>query len=419
MFQITLKRAVSIALALTFSQIVFAQKNYQPGYIISLKGDTIKGQVDFRDWEYNPNRIRFMSNSVDVKEYSAKEIRAFGIHNESYESAPIIKEVGIDEQTEFQKDTTFLQVLIGGKKSLYYHKDRGPERERFYIKQNGGYELLLYKTFIKEESNGFRSKYENKKYQGQLSFYLNDCPTLQARKVKLAYTRTSLVSLFNFYYQCTNAPIAFQKKVEKIPVALNIIAGLSSTQVNFSGIAPFNYLINSSYKPSMDLAAGLSINVVLPFNQKKFSLYNEILYTSFKISATSDNVVSANQHTIDYTEIGNSELKMYTLLKYKLPFKKGNWNVSGGFSVGLALNDISYRKQTAIFYTTTTVTEGKAIPDSWGKTEFGYALGVGHNVKRFSFDLRYGVSSGFSPLLGLQEKIARGYFLVGYRLTGK
>lgn len=45
--------------SLVVSQITLAQKNLQPGAVITSRGDTLKGFIDYRNWEKNPIAIDF------------------------------------------------------------------------------------------------------------------------------------------------------------------------------------------------------------------------------------------------------------------------------------------------------------------------------------------------------------------------
>lgn len=47
----TVQRILFISLTLSFTQTVFCQTNFQPGYIVQLNGDTLKGWIDYRNWE--------------------------------------------------------------------------------------------------------------------------------------------------------------------------------------------------------------------------------------------------------------------------------------------------------------------------------------------------------------------------------
>ena len=57
-----------------------AQGNYQPGLIVNLQGDTIRGSIDYSEWQNNPERISFEANGADaVQKLSAGEIKFFSV----------------------------------------------------------------------------------------------------------------------------------------------------------------------------------------------------------------------------------------------------------------------------------------------------------------------------------------------------
>jgi hypothetical protein len=69
-------------------QNVFSQENFTKGFIISVKGDTIKGFIDYRNWEKNPDKITFKNlNSETKKTINPIDVQGFGVNNDFYESA--------------------------------------------------------------------------------------------------------------------------------------------------------------------------------------------------------------------------------------------------------------------------------------------------------------------------------------------
>jgi hypothetical protein len=133
-----------LILALTLPLFVSAQSNYKPGYVVNLKGDTLRGFIDYQEWGSNPDAINFKKTLADpVSKYSASDITAFGIDKlESYikYTGPIStdltdpnKAASEDERdTSFRMGTVFLKVLEKGNKvALYSYKDE--LKIRFYI----------------------------------------------------------------------------------------------------------------------------------------------------------------------------------------------------------------------------------------------------------------------------------------------
>ena len=411
---ISLKRTALTILGILAFQFTFSQRNYLQGYVVSLNGDTVRGQIDYRGWETNPNRIEFKTSNNEIKSYTPIEIKGFGTQGDIYESAIVKTEIGEFADLIFKNDTTFLRTIFWGSKSLYFYKEKNQGRERFYIKDNSTYELLLYKTYVKEQTEGgLNVQVENKKYIGQLSLYLADCPGMQKKLSQLSYRKSSIEKLFLSYYECTHAEISF-KKTEKIDIETGIVAGVSVTSVKFGGDPIYKAFINANYKPSTNVSVGLFLNVILAGNQKKLSIYNELLYTSFEVEGSYNDVISANQNDLTYTKIGNSVLKINNMIRYKYPIKKAFLFLNGGLSTGLAISETNYKRTENTFYSTTTVKEGQAM-DSPKKLEVGFVAGLGMSMNKYDFDIRFEQSGGFSPYVTLQEHITVLYFLVGYR----
>ncbi|HTD41168.1 MAG TPA: hypothetical protein VK671_11145, partial [Mucilaginibacter sp.] len=63
------------------SSLSYAQSNYKPGYVVDLKGDTLKGFIDYREWGSNPNAIDFKTTVTDKesKRFSPADINYFNI----------------------------------------------------------------------------------------------------------------------------------------------------------------------------------------------------------------------------------------------------------------------------------------------------------------------------------------------------
>ncbi|MFN2431060.1 MAG: hypothetical protein ABR574_13660 [Cryomorphaceae bacterium] len=109
------------------STSVAGQKDFEPGYIVSLQNDTISGQIKDRKSGMFPDilkKIQFKSDGALFKrKYSATKILGYKVGDRVYES------VGIDEESHFFKtqyfvspnaDKTFLRVMETGT-LRYYH----------------------------------------------------------------------------------------------------------------------------------------------------------------------------------------------------------------------------------------------------------------------------------------------------------
>lgn len=398
-------------------QACFSQENYLSGYIISLNGDTLSGYIDYRNWENNPDNIFFKEKLSDNKSnYGPIDIKGFNVLDEMYKSAIIQTEVSSSEnksdaELKLAIDTTFLQTIIEGEKCLYFYKNKSG-KDQFYIKKDTSYEFLVYKKFIKriEGKTGF---VENKKFLGQLSFYFQDCPEIQSKLKNTEYRKKSLENLFLFYFNCTKSEIVFHKKTESISIELGVLTGLSLTSLNFNS-DNFTYLVNANYNQSANLSAGLFFDVILPRNQGKWSLNNELIFTSYKVNGRFDDYENENKYTITYTSFGYSYLKVNNMLRFKYPVGSLYIYLNAGISNGFAISESNYRKKESKFYTTERVVEDKALDES-RKYEQGYIIGLGTKFKKYSFEIRYENGNGMSEYTSLNSSIIRYYFLLSYR----
>ena len=132
-----------IAFSLPF--FASAQSNYKPGYAVTLKGDTLKGFIDYKEWDENPSSVDFKTNLSDKtpQKLTADDVRIFSINGyESYQK--YTGSIGIDyidprhinygKDTTFRLETVFLKKLAGGKNVilLSYTDDI---RSHYYIEE--------------------------------------------------------------------------------------------------------------------------------------------------------------------------------------------------------------------------------------------------------------------------------------------
>jgi hypothetical protein len=119
---------VLIFLGILTTALHAQKKDYSPGYIISLEGDTIKGWIKDRSsgtFIELYSRIRFKdANSALKKKYSPEQILGYACNDQVYESVPIY------EETQFfmfryhvneNYDRVFLRLIARNEPLSYYH----------------------------------------------------------------------------------------------------------------------------------------------------------------------------------------------------------------------------------------------------------------------------------------------------------
>jgi hypothetical protein len=373
---------------LNFTVVLFSfgQKNIQPGYIITLSKDTVKGFIDYRNWEKNPHSIAFSANQLAKPiYYSPNEIKVFEVGNELYVSANVkmddspfkVEDLSIDMKYNYIQDTVFLLNLVQGEKSLYFFKD-SKSKEHFFIENNHDFDLLIYKRSLKYDYLGSRYMYEDKRYLGQLDIFLHDCASLQGKLRNTIYERKSLVTLFNYYYKCTNKQPRKENKAISKPYEMGVFGGMSSTQLMYlDGPA---YLSKVDFSKSNNLTGGFIFDLVFPRHFGNVSITNEVQLLSFKSKANYDDPYL---HT--NVEIGLKYLQMNNMLRYKYPIKKAFLYLNAGVSVGIAFSKTNYIKKVTPFQPTS---EGMVL-EGLEKNYLGIPVGIGVRYHKYALECRY------------------------------
>ncbi|HJP61944.1 MAG TPA: hypothetical protein VJ844_00795, partial [Mucilaginibacter sp.] len=224
-------RFFTILLILTaFPAILFAQSNYKPSYVITLKGDTLKGYIDYREWDVTPDTIHFKKAVEDktFAEYGPRDLGSFNIDGlESYQryEGPVSTDptapdqVGIDRDTSFTTVIAFFKVLEKGKNlALYSYKDK--LKERFFIGQSPDY-FPRELTFRLTHSN---TEYTFRRQISAISRKIGEWnEDLETRISKSDYIETDILDLVSRINHITTAQY---KKSHPGAVGYQLFAGL-------------------------------------------------------------------------------------------------------------------------------------------------------------------------------------------------
>ena len=397
----------------------FAQENYQPGLIINLELDTIRGFIDYRNWSKNPGQVHFsLNHDAKPQTYDPAEIVEFQVLDEIYVGAVVEVEISPTKTNLLHTyptlniitENVFLQTLIRGSKSLCFYRN-SDGKESFYIRKDTTFELLVYKKYLQKLPTKTVIQ-ENKRYVGQLANYLKDCSHIQSKLVVTAYNRNSLERLFRHYHNCVGSEIDFQKKRERVNFKMGILVGASQSSINF-GSKYFPTLQSTQLLRSDDVTAAVSLDMIFPRNQRKNSFYSEILYCSYTITGNYSNYVSSYSYSESTYEFAYSYLKINNMGRFKFPIAKINVFLSGGISNGYAVKETNLLTTTSYTFENPILSQRKAI-DETRKYEQGVLLGAGLRYKSFSIEGRWEYSNGMSKLLSLGSKVTRYYVLCGY-----
>ncbi|HEY2581256.1 MAG TPA: hypothetical protein VGI43_05600 [Mucilaginibacter sp.] len=132
-----------LALTVFLPLFSLAQGNYKQGFVINLKGDTLKGYIDLREWGSNPTSINFKTSldKSSLQKFAVNDISYFEVTKiTAYRQ--FITSISLDEtniqrvpdhrDTSSRMDNVFLKVEQRGKNvTLYSYTD--DIKQRFYI----------------------------------------------------------------------------------------------------------------------------------------------------------------------------------------------------------------------------------------------------------------------------------------------
>lgn len=419
---------VSVAIVLTWIPL-FSQENFVAGYIINQNGDTTRGFVDYRNWGKNPNKVSFRKTlNSEIKLYTPLEISSFSALDEIYKSAVVkvdnsnVKEISTSSAFDFRTDTIFLQTLFQGSKSLYYYKDNN-DQDNFYIYNNSQFELLEFKKYMKKDETGRLFLLTNKRFYGQLRFYLQDCPNIDLKYKDLAYNPQSLQKLFGYYYSQMKNEVVLVRTNEKIKTEFGAVVGVSMIDLKFVTTAPiFDPLPKVKFDNSITPTGGLFLNFVLPRNNGKWSIYNELTYSRYNTKAFYNEFYSNENYMIHNYKVDYTYCKVNNMLRFKYPIGKLHGFVNAGISNGLIVREMNSDSINSRYNGTSTTFVQKIIADSPSddsfeskKHELGFLLGLGINYKNIFTELRFEAGTGISQYIALKVNANRYNFLLGYR----
>lgn len=411
-----------LAIGIIMFQIASAQENYKPGYIIKNNSDTIIGFVDNRDWSRNPDVVKFTTNIENYPTFFRPiDLIEFGVEDEIYVSGVVnvamspmqMGELEDNPQIQTKIERAFLQTIFKGEKSLYYYISALGVKN-FYIKQDTAFDLLMYKKYLRKVPHDNKTfVMENKMYVGQLTLYFADCENINKKLENALYNKSSLIKAFQYYYECVSSDVYFQTKTRKLKFEFGVLAGPSITTLKFGSDA-FPYLVNADYNSSINFTTGLFFDLILPVSQGKWSINNEILFSSYKVKGTYTEYVHEDYYSIRDSEIGHSYLKINTLVRFKYPVGSSFLFLNGGMSNGLSISETNNMRTESKFHSEEKLVEGLALDDV-RKYEIGLIAGAGVKYNRFSLELRFEAGNGMSEYLALKSSAKRYTLLLGYK----
>ena len=180
-----------------------AQTDFRPGYIVQAAGDTVRGEIDYRDARFNARQCRFRpSPDAAVAVFQPDGLQAYGLRDGSkhYRALALPAPASPAPQaTATPMPRYFLEVLVNGPASLYSWRD--DERTDHYYVATAAFplaELVHRKVFLEQQ----RIMQEQNLYRTTLAQALAGCPSAQAQLPALSFTTRALAGAVATYNAC-------------------------------------------------------------------------------------------------------------------------------------------------------------------------------------------------------------------------
>jgi len=223
-----------------------AQNNYKPGFVVTLKGDTLQGAIDYKEWGQNPSKIQFINNQTpgNVEELSVENTKAFSVTGLEYYRRFVLPisqdQVELNKltnklDTSFKIKAVFLRVKSSGKYlTLYSYIDK--IKSRFYV-ETYLYpvpEELIYHAFNDDAGESTSVKFI-KRFRAQLIFisqqYHKNTTDIENQISQANYNERDLINII----QLINGNASKQYSSASL-VGIRWFAGVG---INFSSLKYF------------------------------------------------------------------------------------------------------------------------------------------------------------------------------------
>ena len=410
------RKALTLALLLAIPILsVFAQKNFIDGYIVTKNKDSLRGQIDFRDWGVTPDHIVFRQGETGkADKYAAADLAAFGVNEQRYESHTVHvfpysgTPEGLSSEDEIGApyDTTiFLQVLTSGKMTLW--EERTPDGTNYYFisGKSGKPEQLrvITKVFT---TQGVTKIDQVDLYHNQLTYMLQDCDAAARRVQNTDYKANSLEKLIFAYNNCGKDTV--EQRRDRGRVRVFPIAGYMSSKIRFTGDDP---AAHQQYPSSSSLVAGAGALFIVPHNRQQLSFVTDVVWQHFHSvsDAAPENVYINETGHIDY-----SLLKVEVLFRYRYPTDGIRPFLEGGVANSLALGLNCYESYVDRLDNSTYTSP--LFNGSLHRYQEGWILGAGLSGKRWTIEGRFEASSGISEVTNVGSPVKTWYVLASFAL---
>lgn len=375
-----------------------AQSNYKPGYAITVKGDTLRGFINLKEWENNPRIINFKSSVSDKagRNLGPKDITYFEVINmESFRRyiGPLnvdntnISSLATGRDTTIITDSVFLKTIQKGSKvTLYTYVD--DLKNHFFIADNqtGMPVELVYRIYKNDGKTVTENVYMRQLFALAQKYNTNN----EALKLRIERSDYKISDLEDITREINNDPKKDNEKTAGKNKGTTFFVGIGlnvSTIKSDNAFDSFTSSTPTSYLPRV--SAGFT--VLADPNVGRLGFRAEVAFTDNKYKAAESSTGGTYTYSFDqYT------LSIIPQLLYHF-YNAESFKLYG--DVGASLNISRYNGNNSIQNVDNKRSETKDVLNlSKGWTSFPLKAGAVIN-KKFDVSITYIPSAAFSKSL--------------------
>ncbi|MFN7045235.1 MAG: hypothetical protein ACK4M1_08565 [Flavobacterium sp.] len=387
-----------ITLFLSTFTLLSAQTKFEKGYYISTNGTRTDGFIKNNDWKNNPTKIEFKNNleeesieinTIQISEFEIENITKYKRFDVNIEKSSI-KTGQISNNSripQFKKENLLLKVLIEGKASLYYFYDNGIEKF-FFSSDKKEIEQLIFLSYLAsvDDMNTMKEKgiddiipnstvLYDRTYKKQLNQYVN-CNNSRDVINKLSFSKTTLEKFFKEYNECEKSE--FKKFDQNNKSTFKLKASLISNMSSLDLVSYNDSYFGTDFGSSFNLGFGLEAEVILPFNNNKWSVIMEPSYNSYEDSAHLKRTFYGSTYEQD-VEVEYSYIQVPLGVRHYFYL-----NDTSSIFINIAYNAKFNIGSSGIKYEVTEQSNLEIFPSL-----NNFIFGAGFNYKRYSIETRF------------------------------
>jgi len=319
----TLLKTLLTAFVISAVSILSGQAVFQPGYIIELNGDTVRGTIDNAGEVQNSKICHFIANEQsETVDYLPGAITGYGFVDGQFF---VSKDIGLNGNNQI----VFIECLVKGIASLYYL--RNEDTEHYFIEKEGSALVALTNETKEVMINGNKASVRSNKYIRMLKATFSDCLEIQPSIENVNLNHRSLTSITSKYNEYVGNGVEYitYKQASRVRFRIGPVIGYSINNFTLKGSEPYgNFDFENSNDPIVGLLLDLSSS--RQGNHLSFQLGTDIgkseYHTSFEEKSP---IYPLTTFYYDVNMKGIS-MKIYGGVKYNFGKGRVKPNLGGG-----------------------------------------------------------------------------------------